>query len=115
MSSQSSFEQSNNNVVAFPGPRAKSIMVIDDSETVEESDRGYVNDVVEEYARTVSDELCEMGFDVTTEAFNKHFSFTMESFRSTLLLAMGISHPFQQIIEEAVETIIKPEDTEEPS
>lgn len=112
MSSQSSFEQSNNNVVAFPGPRAKSIAVIEEtSNDSEESDREYVDAVIEGYARSISDELYEMGFDVSMEGFNKHFSFTMESFRSTLLLALGLGHPFQEIIETAVETSLE----EEPS
>ena len=112
MSSQSSFEQSNNNVVTFPGPRAKSIAVIEEtSNDSEESDREYVGAVIEGYARSISDELHEMGFDVSMEGFNKHFSFTMESFRSTLLLALGLDHPFQEIIEAAVETLVE----EEPS
>ena len=112
MSSQSSFEQSNNNIVAFPGPRAKSIAVIEEtSNDSEESDREYVDAVIEGYARSISDELHEMNFDVSMEGFNKHFSFTMESFRSTLLLALGLDHPFQEIIEAAVETLVE----EEPS
>lgn len=112
MSSQSSFEQSNNNVLAFPGPRAKSIAVIvEASKTSEESEREYVDGIIEGYARSISEDLHEMGFDVSMEGFNKHFSFTMESFRSTLLLALGLDHPFQEIIEAAVETLVE----EEPS
>jgi hypothetical protein len=88
-------------------------MIIDDSsETSEESDREYVNSVIEGYAQSISGELHEMGFDVSIEGFNKHFSFTMESFRSTLLLALGLDHPFQEIIEATVETLVE---EEEPS
>lgn len=113
MSKQSSFEPSNNNVVMFPGPRVRSILPIDEQEAREVTQRAYVDEVTEAYATQLANKLGQQGFDVFTKEFDKHFGFTMEAFRATLLKSMGLSHPFHEMVEAAVEAILHQDDDEE--
>ena len=110
MSKRSSFEPSNNNVVMFPGPRVRTILPIEDTTAREAAQRAYVDEVTESYATHLANKLGQQGFDVFTKEFDKHFGFTMEAFRSTLLKSMGLSHPFHEMVEAAVEVITKHND-----
>jgi DNA-binding MurR/RpiR family transcriptional regulator len=113
MSKQSSFEPSNNNVVMFPGPRVRTIIPIEESAAREAAQRAYVDEVTESYATHLANKLGQQGFDVFTKEFDKHFGFTMEAFRATLLKSMGLSHPFHEMVEAAVEAILHQDDDEE--
>ena len=113
MSKQSSFGPSNSNVVMFPGARVRLLAPIEEQETREAAQRAYVDEVTESYATQLANKLGQQGFDVFTKDFDKHFGFTMEAFRATLLKSMELSHPFHEMVEAAVEAIIHQDDDEE--
>jgi DNA-binding MurR/RpiR family transcriptional regulator len=94
----------------FPGPRVRSILPIEDTTLREAAQRAYVDEVTESYATHLANKLGQQGFDVFTKEFDKHFGFTMEAFRSTLLKSMGLSHPFHEMVEAAVDVITKHND-----
>jgi len=100
----SSFAQSSN-VLRFPKKSIRTILPDEDQEARDAARRLYVDEVVESYASHLANKLAQQGFDVFHDAFDKHFGFTMEAFRSTLLLTMELDHPFQEIVEQTVQTI----------
>jgi hypothetical protein len=102
MSKQFSSEQSNNNVLIFPGPRVRTILSVDDEAAKELNRRKYIDEVIETYAIDMVNMLAQQGFDIFNEDFDKHFGFTVEALRSTLLNTMGVSHPLQEVVKAAV-------------
>lgn len=100
----SSFAQSSN-VVLFPKRSTRINSVIDDDPAREATKREYVDEVVDSYATYLANKLAQQGFDIFNKDFDKHFGFTVEALRSTLLLTMDLHHPFQEIVEHAVKTI----------
>ena len=102
---QSYFEQSNN-VIAFP---SSAITVIRDVNPAarEIVQRAYVDEVTEAYATMLANKFGQQGFDIFHPDFDKHFGFSVEAIRSTLLRSMNLDHPFQEIVEHAVELLQK--------
>ncbi len=105
MSSPSSSGQSNNNVVMFPKKNSRLILSEDDEVAREATKRAYVDEVVEAYAAHIANKLAQQGFDVFNKQFDKHYGFTVEALRSTLLMTMGLNHPFQEVVEHTVKTL----------
>ena len=105
MSSQSSSGQSNNNVVMFPKKNVRLNPPVEDEAAREATRRAYVDEVVEAYATHIANKLAQQGFDVFSKNFDKHYGFTVEALRSTLLMTMGLDHPFQDVVEQTVKTI----------
>jgi hypothetical protein len=105
MSSPSSSGQSNNNVVMFPKKNSRLILSEDDEVAREATKRAYVDEVVEAYAAHIANKLAQQGFDVFNKQFDKHYGFTIEALRSTLLMTMGLNHPFQEVVEHTVKTL----------
>lgn len=105
MSSQSSSGQSNNNVVMFPKKNHRLVLSEEDEAAREATKRAYVDEVVEAYAAHIANKLAQQGFDVFNKQFDKHYGFTVEALRSTLLMTMGLNHPFQEVVEHTVKTL----------
>jgi hypothetical protein len=105
MSSPSSSGQSNNNVVAFPKAKIRNVLPVEDEEAREATKRAYVDEVTDAYATHVANKLAQQGFDIFNKDFDKHFGFTVEALRSTLLMTLGLHHPFQEVVEHTVKTI----------
>lgn len=93
------------NVVQFPKKAARPILIAEDEAAKEATRRAYVDEVLEAYAVSILNKLAQQGFDVFDKKFDKHFGFTMESLRSTLLLTFKLEHPLQEIIEKTVSLI----------
>jgi hypothetical protein len=114
MSSPSSSGQSNNNVVRFPKRNSRTVIPVEDDAAREATRRAYVDEVTDAYATHIANKLGQQGFDIFNSEFDKHFGFAIEALRSTLLMTMDLSHPFQEIVVHTVKTIaeLEPEDDE---
>lgn len=110
--SVSSFARSSN-VLPFPKKNIRLVPPVEDDIAREIANRKYVDEAVESYAIKMLNTLAEEGFDIQEDRFDKHFGFTMEAFRATLLKSMGLSHPFHEMVEAAVEAILHQDDDEE--
>jgi hypothetical protein len=118
MSSPSSSGQSNNNIVRFPKKNIRGITSIDENGAREATKRAYVDEVTEAYATHIANKLGQQGFDIFNTEFDKHFGFTVEALRSTLLMTMDLHHPFQEVVAHTVKAITETEldeDSEEPA
>jgi len=104
--SVSSFARSSN-VLPFPKKNIRLVPPVEDDIAREIANRKYVDEAVESYAIKMLNTLAEEGFDIQEDRFDKHFGFTMETLRSTLLLTMKLDHPLQEIIEHTVKIIEK--------
>lgn len=93
------------NVVQFPKSRARPFLTQEDEAVKEATRRAYVDEVLEAYAVSLLNKLAQQGFDVFDKKFDKHFGFTMEALRSTLLLTFKLEHPLQEIIDKTVRLI----------
>lgn len=103
--SASSFVRSSDNVVKFPKKNIRNIMPVDSEITKEAARRVYVDEIVEAYAISFLNRLAQQGFDVFDKRFERHYGFTMEALRSTLLMTFNIEHPFQDIIDNTVKMV----------
>jgi len=103
----SSSGQSNNNVVRFPKRNLRVVPPVEDKAVRETTRRAYVDEVAEAYANHIANKLAQQGFDIFDKQFDKHFGFAIEALRSTLLMTMGLHHPFQEIVETTVQTLAK--------
>lgn len=100
----SSFVQSSN-VVRFPKASARLRAPVEDEAAREATKRTYVDEVTDAYATHIANKLAQQGFDIFNKDFDKHFGFTVEALRSTLLMTMDLHHPFQEVVEHTVKTI----------
>jgi hypothetical protein len=105
MSSPSSSGQSNNNVVVFPKKNTRVVLPDEEEAAREATQRAYVDEVTDSYATHIANKLAQQGFDIFNKDFDKHFGFTVEALRSTLLMTMDLHHPFQEVVEHTVKTI----------
>ena len=100
----SSFAQSSN-IIQFPKSRTRPFLIAEDEAAKEATRRAYVDEVVEAYAISLLNKLAQQGFSVFEDQFDKHYGFTMEALRSTLLLTFGLGHPLQDVIDKTVKLI----------
>ena len=105
MSSPSSSGQSNNNVIVFPKKNSRILPPVEDEAIREATQRAYVDEVTDAYAAHIANKLAQQGFDVFNKNFDKHFGFTVEALRSTLLMTLGLDHPIQEVVATAVRTL----------
>lgn len=105
MSSLSSSGLSNNNVIVFPKKNQRATLPAEDTAMRDAARRTYVDEVVEAYANHIANKLAQQGFDVFNKDFDKHYGFTVEALRSTLLMSLGLDHPFQEVVEQTVKSI----------
>jgi len=108
-SSPSSSGQSNDNIVRFPKKNVRGVTSIDDDGSREATKRAYVDEVTEAYATHIANKLGQQGFDIFNTEFDKHFGFTVEALRSTLLMTIDLHHPFQEVVAHTVKAITETE------
>jgi NADH/NAD ratio-sensing transcriptional regulator Rex len=89
----------------FPKKNHRLVLSEEDEAAREATKRAYVDEVVEAYAAHIANKLAQQGFDVFNKQFDKHYGFTVEALRSTLLMTMGLNHPFQEVVEHTVKTL----------
>ena len=93
------------NVVRFPKKNIRLVPPVEDDAAREATKRAYIDEVVDAYATHIANKLAQQGFDIFNKDFDKHFGFTVEALRSTLLMTMDLTHPFQDVVEHTVKTI----------
>lgn len=93
------------NVLRFPKKNVRAVLPEEENEVRDTARRLYVDEVVDSYATHLANKLAQQGFDVFHDKFDKHFGFTMESFKSTLLMTMDLDHPFQEVVEQTVQMV----------
>lgn len=110
------------NVIPFPKVKRDNTPPQSDEELrlqVLRNKKKYVNNIVEHYTNQLAMKFVQHGFNLEEEEFLKDFSFSVETIRSGLYRSLGIDHPFQQLMDEAIETLERVEeesmeDSEEP-
>lgn len=110
------------NVIPFPKVKRDNAPPQSDEELrlqVLRNKKKYVNNIVEHYTNQLAMKFVQHGFNLEEEEFLKDFSFSVETIRSGLYRSLGIDHPFQQLMDEAIETLERVEeesmeDSEEP-
>ena len=65
----------------------------------------YANEIVDHYAQQLANKIGMHGFQIDNEQFMKDFAFTVETMRSCLHRSLGVHHPFQQMIDEAIDDL----------
>ena len=96
------------NVIPFPKAKREGSPPQSDEEMrlqVIRNKKKYVNNIVEHYTNQLAMKFVQHGFNLEDEEFLKDFSFSVETIRSGLYRTLGIGHPFQQLMDEAIETL----------
>lgn len=98
------------NVIPFPKVKRQGAPPQSDEELREQIVRNkkkYVNNIVEHYTNQLAMKFVQHGFSVDDEEFLRDFSFSVESIRSGLYRSLGIGHPFQDLMDETIDTLEK--------
>jgi len=92
------------NVIAFPkGKRNCPPQTIEEMQgRLEEKKIDYVNDIVDYYGTELLGKISQDGFEISENNFMKDFAFTLETLRSGLMRSVGIEHPLQDSVDEAI-------------
>ncbi len=93
------------NVLRFPKKSSRLLSQIEDDAAREATKRAYVDEVTASYAQHIAHKLGQQGFDIFNKDFDKHFGFTIEALRSTMLMTMDLHHPFQEVVEQTVQMV----------
>lgn len=92
------------NVLSFPKKTSGSLGETKTNDEflkkLEENKESHVDTVIEICATSLYNRLGVDGFDLEDEVFYNDFTYVVEALRSTLLRQCGISHPFQEYIDE---------------
>ena len=80
---------------------------------LEEKKTEYVNDMVDYYGTEMLAKISQDGFEIDEDNFMKDFAFTLESLRSGLYRSIGIEHPLQNSVDEAIKVSMIDDDTED--
>ena len=100
------------NVVKFP--RAKKDTPPQSMSEVHaelrENKKTFVDGIVNHYASQLANKIGMHGFKIEDEDFLKDFAFTVEALRSGLYRNLGVSHPFQDLMDETIEQMEIEED-----
>lgn len=67
----------------------------------------YVDELIEFYTAQLVGKFAMHGFKIYDEAFLKDFAFSIETIRSGLYRNMGVSHPFQKMMDDTVDHMEK--------
>ena len=96
------------NIIPFPKTKSKDAPPQSNEEMREQVIRNkkkYVNNIVDHYTNQLAVKFMQHGFNLQDEEFLRDFSFSVESIRSGLYRTLGINHPFQDLMDEAIETL----------
>ena len=93
------------NVIAFPKEKKncppQSIEEVQDRLAVKKIE--YVNEIVDYYGTELLAKISQDGFEIDEDNFMKDFAFTLESLRSGLYRSVGVEHPLQESVDEAID------------
>jgi len=110
-----SFSARSSNVLSFPKKNIRLVFPVEDDAAREATKRAYVDEVTEAYAQHIVHKLAQQGFDIFIKDFDKHFGFTIEALRSTMLMTMELHHPFQEVVEQTVQMVTHIESIDDDS
>ena len=85
-------------------PQSKAELV----ESIDDNKRNYVNSIIDHYAEQLVNKWGMLGFTIDSEEFMKDYAFSVESLRSGLYRTLGLFHPFQEMIDDAIDEEIFP-------
>ena len=93
------------NVIAFPKEKKncppQSIEEVQNRLAIKKVE--YVNDITDYYGTELLAKISQDGFEIDEDNFMKDFAFTLESLRSGLYRSVGVEHPLQESVDEAIE------------
>ena len=93
------------NIIAFPKEKKncppQSVEEMQDR--LAEKKIEYVNEIVDFYGSEMLVKISQDGFEIDDDNFMKDFAFTLESLRSGLYRSVGVEHPLQESVDEAIE------------
>tara|TARA_R100001591_G_scaffold118376_2_gene140859 strand:- start:603 stop:953 length:351 start_codon:yes stop_codon:yes gene_type:complete len=72
--------------------------------------KDFVDGIVGHYSSQLANKIAMHGFKVDDEDFLRDFAFTVEALRSGLYRSLGVSHPFQDLMDETIEKMDIEED-----
>ena len=96
------------NVIPFPKAKRDDTPPQSDDEMREHilrNKKKYVNQIVDHYTNQLAMKFVQHGFNLQEENFLRDFSFSVESIRSGLYRTLGITHPFQELMDETIDTL----------
>jgi hypothetical protein len=93
------------NIIKFPKENTRMIpqSKAELAESIDDNKRGYVNGIIDHYAEQLINKWGMLGFNIDSEEFMKDYAFSVESLRSGLYRTLGLHHPFQEMIDDAVD------------
>ena len=92
-----------NNVINFPKPSNGPPRNQEEfRKSILDTKAEYANEIVDHYAQQLANKIGMHGFQIDNEQFMKDFAFTVESMRSCLQRSLGVHHPFQEMIDDAI-------------
>lgn len=96
------------NIIDFPVKRKFNI---DESKDLQRellnNKMEYVDELLEFYTAQLCAKFAMHGFKIHDETFLKDFAFSIETIRSSLYRNMGVTHPFQGLMDDTVDTMEK--------
>ena len=108
-----------NNIINFPkASKSRPPQSVEEfRESILDHKASYANEIVDHYAQQLANKIGMHGFQIDNEQFMKDFAFTVESMRSCLQRSLGVHHPFQEMIDDAItnlESFEADEDDDDP-
>lgn len=93
-----------NNVIAFPKESLNRPPQNQEEfkRSIVKQKSEYANEIVDHYAQQLANKIGMHGFQIDNEQFMKDFAFTVETMRSCLHRSLGVHHPFQSMIDDAI-------------
>jgi len=91
-------------VIAFPkAKKGHPPQTLDEmAENMLHRKTDYINDIVDFYGTELLTRMNMDGFEIDDDDFAKDFAFTLEGMRSCLYRTVGIDHPLQDSVDEAI-------------
>lgn len=100
--------ENTSNIIDFP--KKRKFDPSSDSELQRElldNKMAYVDELLEFYTAQLVNKFAMHGFKISDENFLKDFAFSIETIRSGLYRNMGVSHPFQKMMDDTVDQMEK--------
>ena len=94
------------NIIQFP--KVKSGPPTNDAQLRDQfakNKKKYVDNLVAHYSSQLANKFAMHGFKLEDEMFLKDFAYTVETIRSGLYRSLGMTHPFQDLIDETIDKI----------
>jgi len=96
------------NIIDFPKKRKFNVDEDKDLQReLADNKMTYVDELLEFYTAQLVGKFAMHGFKIHDDNFLKDFAFSIETIRSGLYRNMGVSHPFQKMMDDTVDQMEK--------